>query len=135
MRPSLDRRTLLAAANNPQPDLDSVVTLGATLAVRFAGRPSERVLLTVRYVPDRSLVERQSFTAYLQALETATHDSLEALALGVLNDLNNEMVPRLLQVRAAVMSETESLVEESVWFEDKQPRWSNELLLARLAPL
>lgn len=129
------RRSLLSATANPQTDLDYVVTLGATLTVRLSERPAERVLVTVRYVPDRSLAERQSFTAYLQALESALHVSLEGLALAMLNDLNNEIVPRLVQVRAAVMNETESLVEESVWLEDKQPRWSNDLLIARLAPM
>lgn len=132
-RTPLDRRQLLAGVDNPQADLDYVVTLGATLAVRLTARPPERIKITVRYVPDRLLVDRQSFTAYLQALEAAPHDTLESMALALLNDLNNEIVPRLVQVHAAVFNDAESLVEESVWLEDQQPRWSNPVLQARLS--
>jgi NADPH-dependent 7-cyano-7-deazaguanine reductase QueF len=131
-RTPLDRRLLLVGADNPQVDLDYVVTLVATLAVRLTSRPPERVKVAVRYVPDRLLVDRQSFTAYLQAVEGAPHETLESMALAILNDLNNEIVPRLVQVNAAVFNEAESLVEESVWLEDKQPRWSNPVLQARL---
>lgn len=131
-RAPIDRRALLIGTDNPQTELDYVVTLGATLAVRLTARPPERIAVIVRYVPDRQLIDRQSFTAYLQAIEAQSHDTLESMALGLLNDLNNEIVPRLVQVRASVLSETESLVEESVWLEDKQPRWSNAVLQARL---
>jgi NADPH-dependent 7-cyano-7-deazaguanine reductase QueF len=129
-----DRRRLLAAVANPQSDLDYLVTLRATLALRLSARPPERVSLSLRYIPDRLLIERQSFTAYLQALEMQPHETLEAMALAVLNDVNNEIVPRLVQLRAGVLNDAESLVEESVWLEDRQPRFANESLIARLPP-
>ena len=124
-----DRRRRLTVAPNPRSGLDYVVTLGGTLAVE--GMPGP-VTVRVRYVPDRDTIAAPVFTDYLSALADAPWSDLETLGAAVLGDLNSELVPRWMQV--VLLSSRTDGGEYSVLLEDRQPKWDNQRLLARLAP-
>ncbi|WP_029007119.1 hypothetical protein [Azospirillum halopraeferens] len=118
MIPAADRRTRLTTAANPDSRHDYLV--------RLAGTPTPGTRLAVLYVPDRWIVTAEGFAAYLKAL--ADPGPPEALALAVLDDLNNEVVPRWAEVRV----ERDAPVGHRVNVEDRQPGWDNPGLIARL---
>lgn len=109
------RRALLPTRPNPEARLDYVVTLGGNLPGGIA--------VTVRYVPDRLLLDAGAFAAYLAAF--ATPAGVEELAVAVLADLNDVLVARWLHVAAASGA-------HGAIVEDRQPRWNNTALLQRL---
>ncbi|HEY0837265.1 MAG TPA: hypothetical protein VGE72_25355 [Azospirillum sp.] len=116
------RRERLTTAANPDARHDYLIAL--------SGEPRPGTRLEVRYVPDRRIVEPAGFAAYLDALADLP-GGLEALALAVLDDLNNELVPRWAEVRA----ECAAPVPHRVAVEDRQPGWDNPHFFARLERL
>lgn len=119
--PAPRRRATLETAANPAGRDDCLVILVGVVA------PESRI--TLRYVPDRWIVTSKGFSAYLAVLPLdATPESLATL---VLDDLNNEVVPRW----AEVMVERPTPFSHRVLATDHQPEWSNPGLLARLAPV
>jgi hypothetical protein len=122
------RRACLAPAPNPANNLDWVIELHA--ASRGPG-PS----LTIRYVPFRLLVTAAAFRAYVDALDPAAWPALEGLAVAVLDDLNDELVPCWVQIAVTIAGEDGFSRTHAVIVEDRQPGWDNPGLLARLRPL
>ena len=121
------RRGLLTTSDNPDSRLDYVVTLSGRLGV------GETARVAIRYVPDHTILEEGCFAAYLDALAETDWPTLEAAATAILEDLNNELVARWVQV--TVSSEADGGVrgiEHAVYLEDRQPTWDNPALLARL---
>ncbi|MGQ9368841.1 hypothetical protein [Azospirillum sp. A39] len=116
------RRGLLAIQANPDQRHDYLVTL--------AGTPTPDTRLELRYVPDRWVIAADAFAAYLAGLAGGPA-GLEALALAVLDDVNNEAVPRWAEVRV----ERTVPVAHRVAVEDRQPGWDNPVLMARLERL
>lgn len=113
------RRTLLLTRPNPGGTLDYVVTLD--------GRPAaEGARVTLRYVPDRLVLEAAAFADYLASLDAAAQ-GIEELVVTVLADINDVLVPRWLQIAATTRSG-----DHRAAVEDCQPRWNNTLLLQRL---
>lgn len=122
------RRRLLETTSNPDGRLDYVITLSGRL-----GRAADAPRLTLRYVPDRLILEEKSFAAYLDALAETRWPTLEAATTAVLDDLNNELVARWVQLTVtAETAEGRSATEHAVYLEDRQPSWDNEALLSRL---
>lgn len=80
--------------------------------------------ILVDYVPDRVLLDPSAFAAYVALLSHQTWEGLEALGVAVLDDLNNELVPRWVRVtvRAARIGQAPSLRHDVV-LEDWQPSW------------
>ncbi|MBM3599007.1 MAG: hypothetical protein FJX35_12375 [Alphaproteobacteria bacterium] len=120
------RRAGLAALANPGGQLDYLVSLAA--AVGTAN-------VTLRYVPDRLVLAPGAFERYAAELPKAIPGdwpSPEALAIAILHDINNEIVPRWLQVTVAcgVVAAT-----HAVAVVDQQPNWKNPGLLARVGAL
>ena len=113
----LQRRALLLTAPNPDARLDSVVTLG--------GRVAEGASIRLRYVPDRLVLDATAFGRYLNAVPAVA--SLEALAAAILADVNDQAVPRWVEVAATASHE-----DHAVLISDRQPKWDNPALLARL---
>ncbi len=112
------RRANLECGPNPQARLDYVVELEGAV-----GGASVRV----RYVPDREVVSADAFARYLAVVEGLAWETLEAMAAAVLDDVNNEAVPRWVQVTARRDG-------HAVMQEDRQPQWDNKALLSRLQP-
>lgn len=97
--------------------------------VELRGEPMAGTRLRVRYVPDLTVLDPTAFAAYLPDL-AEVGDGLEALALAVLDDLNNQLVPRWVEVAA----ERDAPLFHRTLVEDRQPQWDNPLLLSRLGP-
>lgn len=117
----LVRRRLLLTTPNPSRKLDYLTRLRDAL-------PDGGAVVTLTYVPGKLLVRPAAFAGYLAAF--AATSSLEALALEVLDDVNNEVVPRWVEVRAELASPTATAHEVIV--EDREPKWDNPTLLSRL---
>lgn len=124
------RRELLTTLPSPDIRHDYLVEL--------TGEPTPGTRLTLRYVPDRVVATPDGMAAYLAALAGGGGDDgdgggggPEALALGVLDDVNNELVPRWAEVTV----ERATPLPHRVVVEDRQPAWDNPQIFARLRPL
>lgn len=105
-------RNLLSVSASPDPRHDYLVTFGGGIGPDGSGGH-----IAIRMVPDRHVLVPESLARYLAALDGAR--SAEALALGVLDDLLNELVPRWIEV---VVSRDVPLHHE-VRVDDRQPDW------------
>ncbi|WP_207455123.1 hypothetical protein [Azospirillum sp. SYSU D00513] len=118
----MPNRDLLTTGANPDARHDYLVEL--------SGEAMPGTALTVRYVPDRLVARADGFAAYLAAL-AGFDGGPEALALAVLDDLNNELVPRWAEVAVARTAP----LPHRVTVEDRQPNWDNPHLFARMRAL
>lgn len=114
------RRESLQTAANPDARHDYLVDVATSTP--------DGTRLWLRYVPDREVLDTTSVRGYVYALPQL---GLEALALTVIDDLANELVPRWVEV----IAERTSPVLHRVTIEDRQPDWDNVALLNRLPPL
>jgi hypothetical protein len=126
-----ERRRLLASEPNPGGQLDYLVLLDSELG----GVGAVEVHVRIAYVPDRDILQPGALEAYLGLFSKQPWLSLEAMALAILDDLNNEIVPRWIMVRLrGQWPGTEPhTIKHSVTVEDRQPGWANPELLAQLA--
>lgn len=115
------RRALLAGAANPGTHLDYLVTLSVEVG-------SAKVRL--RYVPDRLILAPGALAVYATQLGGPPM-SPERLAITVLDDVNNEIVPRWVEVTIEAIGTERHVVAVA----DRQPNWSNPALMARLEGL
>jgi len=124
------RRTLLATHENPARRSDYLVRFEGTIdAIGFG-----KVTVELAYVPDRVVIARAAFSAYLKALECGRWAAIEAVGADILADLDSELVPRYARVTLHAGRNGEDTVTAYVAaFESRQPDWKNEGLLARLA--
>jgi 7-cyano-7-deazaguanine reductase len=120
-----ERRSLLQTHDNPNRVLDYLITLEALC-------PGESRRLSLRYIPDRLIIDRGSFPGYVMAL-CAEERPIETLASDLLEDINNELVARWVQVIIFEESEEENL--HSVVMEDRQPQWNNSQILSRITKI
>ena len=118
------RREHLETVANPNLKIDYIVTLSGTV--------NDGCRVEIRYVPDVTVLKPESVKTYLTALGTMNWFMLEALGLTILNDLNNELVPRWTQV--TVLGTCAELAHR-ITLEDRQPRWDNQILLSRIGSL
>jgi len=119
-----DHRALLTIQPNPGGRLDYVVELTGAVG---AGT------VTVRYVPDKWLLDSQAFHNYLENLKNSNAETPEAIGIAILDDFNNEVVPRWLQVTLALPGGDETArAEHRILLEDRQPNWDNPSLLSHL---
>ena len=127
---TLERRSLLATTPNPDPKLDYVTALKGTIP---PGEEGGETTIALRYVPDKLILDPAAFGRYLEALKGPQWGSLEEVAVIILNDINNEVVARWVQVSASAPDGAHAgVAEHGVLVEDRQPRWDNPALLSRL---
>lgn len=119
------RRSVLRTQTNPAPRRDYLVELTGRMD---EGEPAT---LALRYVPDRLILDPNSFTSYVRALGEAAWPSLEHLAAAVAEDVANELVARWAQV-AVTADPTADGFGHAILVEDRNPRWDNKALLERL---
>ncbi len=124
MDPS-DRRKHLLTEPNPDNHLDYVVSLTGQAPLMGGGHARAALL----YVPDKSILKAGSLARYLETLAELSWGSLEEVAVTVRDDINNEVVPRWLQITVSAPAGEHS---HGVVLEDRQPRWDNPALLSRL---
>lgn len=120
-----DRREILATRANPQSGLDYLVAID-TAAV--SGRA-----IQLRYVPDKLLLRPEAFDAYLSTLTSGSEMPAEELALAIIEDINNEVVPRWVQVKikSTARGQEPNSSAYRVLIEDRQPNWDNPQIIAR----
>lgn len=131
--PHHQRRETLRTRDNPQPAREYLVILHR--ALRGSG-----LLVRLCYVPDKLLLDPEGLEAYLAEFSGETVGAPEDVALAVLDDMNNEVVPRWIQVAVfQVMPEDRASASEipgryghAALAEDQQPNWSNPGLLRRI---
>lgn len=121
---TLVRREHLDTAENPNMRLDYVISL--------SGQIANLCRVDIRYVPDRAILTPVSLTIYLERLQSVQWPRLEDVAVAMISDLNNELVPRWVQLK--VSGESDGL-EHHITLEDRQPKWDNPALLARIGAL
>ena len=127
----IKRRDYLKVVENPGKSLDYVITLSGDLA----GCPQAQTI-TLRYIPDRHILEDGSFAKYLDAIRTCKWLNSEDVAVTALTDLNNELVARWLQLSLnAPHHQASALNTHEVVLEDRQPGWDNANLLNRLGQI
>ena len=122
-----DRRALLATTPNPGERLDYMVMLEGSVVLGGSG---QRVAARLSYIADRRVLSLDAFNAYLDAVAQGVWPTLEAAAISMLGDMNNELIPRWAQIRL-VAGPGDRDDSHSVVIEDRQPGWDNPTLLAR----
>ncbi|CAK0741762.1 conserved hypothetical protein [uncultured Gammaproteobacteria bacterium] len=119
--PKPSHGAVLASAANPDCRHDYLVRLNGTTG-------AQPMRVTVRYVPDRVIVVAGALTRYCELLDKAfaSEEAVpEVLAITVLDDFNNQLVPRWVEITVTGHG-------HRVVIEDRQPNWDNPVLLARL---
>jgi len=118
------RRALLITRRNPNPAHDYLCDLSTRL---------DRYEISIRYVPDKDLAQLEDLTAYFDAVFTHPDTSPEAFASLLLDDFNNELIPRWIQITLSLNSSDP--MTHRVILEDRQPNWDNAYLIQRLKPI
>ncbi len=122
-----ERRRMLLTSPNPRPGLDYLGLHRQTLpADALPPEMPALVMLTFRFVPDRLILATDALPPYGSVLASQDWTSPEALATAAFDDLNNELVPRWLNLRVDVGD------GHRVVLEDRQPGWDTPHLLDRL---
>jgi 7-cyano-7-deazaguanine reductase len=88
---AIQRREILEPTANPGSAGDYVITLRASIA-RAEGTAAASVVL--RYVPERQILTPANFERYIGEVGRLAWESLEAVAVAILDDVANELVPR-----------------------------------------
>ena len=128
-----ERRLLLTTIANPSGRLDYVVSIEGSISLPDPHGP---VTLSLRYIPDRDVLNPECLAPYYQEIAGAGWESLEEVAVTLLDDINNEVVPRWLSVALIRRDRaTPEREKHGVILEDRQPRWDNPRLLNRLERL
>lgn len=120
------RRSLLSSAPNPDPRLDYVVTLRETITASVSDAP---LSVRLRYVPDRLILVPESLKSYLLQTGVMDWSSLEEFAVTVLNDVNDDLIARWIEV--SLHFEGDGTRHEVV-LEERQPQWQEQDILSRL---
>jgi len=120
------RRSLLSSTPNPDRLLDYVCSLGSPVDTNIA---DYAIQFRVRYVPDRVILCRDSLNDYLSQTGCLSWLSLEEYAVTILNDINDELIARWIEVTLSL--EVEGHIHE-VKLEERQPDWEDQGILARL---
>ncbi len=124
---ALARRELLETDANPGSHLDYITTLNGHIT---PDNISGRTLVGIRYVPDKLILAPSRLGRYLDILGGIASPSLEAVASAILEDLNNELVARWIQVTICATDTQHLGIDDfGVMLEDRLPFWVNSALL------
>ena len=116
-------RYRLRSFTNPNPKIDYISRL-------IGGAQNGDLTVSLSYVPDKLVLITAAFHEYLADIQITETAALEPAALQVLDDINNEVVPRWVAVK--IWARSDSKESTNVIVVDQQPKWTNPSLLARL---
>lgn len=129
-------KSYLRVKENPSKKYEYVINLKKTLVKKVDG---EKFLIDMHYIPDRYILETSSYEKYLGSIFDKLKDTieettiLEEIALSVVDDLCNELVPLWVRVNLSFISDDKSGGRfHNVTIEDKQPQWNNQALIAKI---
>ena len=124
------RQSGIATTPNPIPQTDYLCHLSGKLT----SSTGQSILLDLRYVPDKWILLPAALADYLHALNTPAQEALELTAQLLLDDLNNQLVARWLQIVLQGPPEPATdITAHRILLEDRQPQWDNPALLHRIA--
>ncbi len=106
---------------NPSPGRERITILSGELPA-LGPLTGGIIHVDLRYIADRDVIAAAALAAYFAAAAQAHCETLEAYADMVLNDLNNELVPRWIWLRLRCGG-------HQVIQQDQQPTWDNTKLL------
>ena len=87
----------------------------------------------LHFIPDCFTLSHQQLKKHiLFCIPMLAHCNLNEYMLCLLDDLNDILIPKWLQLSVQMRQENNHLVE-SFLIEDRQPRWDHPSLLARIA--
>lgn len=112
------RREMLTVRPNPTTRLDYLVVLRDLPC-------GLNTTATLKYVPDRHLLDRTAFRNYLLSLGTIPWPGPEEQAVAVLDDVGNEVVPRWAQV--TVTCDTSDGLRHQAAAQEFQPGWTGSV--------
>ncbi len=116
------RRACLTTVANPSPERDRITILSGELPT--TGRVGlGPIHVDLRYIADRDVIAAAALATYFEVAAQEPCETLEEYADMVLNDLNNELVPRWIWLR--LQSGGHQVIQQ-----DQQPAWDNHGLLA-----
>ena len=126
------RRARLQVHPNPDIALDYIVSVSGQIPPSDGLGP---IGAKVRYVPDRLILDPAAFATYLARLADEAAATLEEMAILLLQDLANELVPRWLEIQVTLEPDAgaEPGRQQAVLLQEQQPRWDNPNLLARIS--
>lgn len=127
---TLERRGLIAVTENPETRIDYLSVLH--VQIERAGHAGT-ISILMRYVPDRQIIEAAAWSDYVTSVSAEETASAEWLATTILADANDVAIARWMEI--VVETADPEGCRHLVAVSDTQPGWSNETLLARLAPL
>jgi NADPH-dependent 7-cyano-7-deazaguanine reductase QueF len=119
-------RNTLICLDNPNPRKDYVVTLEFAPTLLWI----KSRYVTIRFVPDRHILDHHSLKDYLKALKALEVKTLEELTLQISDDIMDQLLPKWVEV--TLWTEELSGDKTKVSIEDQQPGWENNALLSRL---
>ncbi|CAM3476586.1 MULTISPECIES: hypothetical protein [Thalassospira] len=124
------RRNLIQTEPNPGTRIDYVVTLQSNLTGAKDVFPAR---LTLRYVPDRLILKTNNLAEYYAEIASIEFENFEAAAVLLMDDFNNELVPRWISLRLDKQTaDNDQVFHHETALEDRQPKWGNPRLLDRL---
>ncbi|GAA0627288.1 hypothetical protein GCM10009100_31390 [Thalassospira tepidiphila] len=124
------RRNLIQTEPNPGTRIDYVVTLQSNLTGAKDVFPAR---LTLRYVPDRLILKTSNLAEYYAEIASIEFENFEAAAVLLMDDFNNELVPRWISLRLGKQTaDNDQVFHHETALEDRQPKWGNPRLLDRL---
>lgn len=86
-----------------------------------------------QYVPDRLILKAGFLSDYFEELAAEEWDSIERLTTTILDDLQNELVPRWVRVEVSTnLPDDSTVVRQTTTADDGQPGWQNDAVLSRL---
>ncbi len=118
------RRACLQTVANPAIGRDRISILSGELPASglLGGGP---IHIDLRYIADRDIIAATALAHYFQAAAQEPCETLEGYADMVLNDLNNELVPRWIWLR--LKGNGHQVIQQ-----DRQPGWNDPGLLTNL---
>lgn len=119
-----ERRAELGITGNSNSSTDYIVSFKLSL-------PDSTIDVHIKYIPDKAVILSNALPAYARALSQCGYSTIEKLANIILDDINNEAVPRWVQV--TINHTNTNQIEHSIVIEDKQPQWDNPHLMARMS--
>jgi 7-cyano-7-deazaguanine reductase len=125
-----ERRKLLVP--KPSPDTEHEIMVQLERPVTFLEN-QKSISVRIMYVPDRLVLPNEILEIYFNAIANANYKSLESLAVEILDDVNNEIVPRWVQIDISALGESGAEeINTHVTTIDRQPYWDNPSLLSRI---
>ena len=135
--PKLDtvsRQQLLTTLSNPDESIDYLIKLENQIekSLWINPRTNELNLVTIdiTYVPDRWILHDSSLSNYLRVLYKEPAETIEHAGLLILNDFNNQLVPRWISLKVIAFLTIDGVKQtKKICFQDQQPNWNNSSLI------